>query len=168
MTSDDLIKRIKLILDRSAQLYDESPNLAYPYIYTSLFDVYNDLRGVDCPFSDYTWQFFVMDEFLRSTTAQRLGITLRPSQDVVSNLANLVRKVLDPARLSLGKPIYISSGYRNPQLNKAVGGVSNSLHLCGRAADISCYDNDKLHDILSTLPHTELIYHKPSYIHVAL
>lgn len=46
--------------------------------------------------------------------------------------------MLDPARERLGKPIMVNSGYRCPLKNKAVGGVPNSQHLKGEAADITC------------------------------
>ena len=36
------------------------------------------------------------------------------------------------------EPIIINSGYRSPQVNKAVGGAANSNHLTGCAADIRC------------------------------
>lgn len=42
----------------------------------------------------------------------------------------------------VGRPIVISSGYRCPELNKAVGGVATSQHLKGEAADIVCKDKD--------------------------
>ena len=48
----------------------------------------------------------------------------------------LCREVLEPLRQHVGKPIRISSGYRCPALNKAVGGVATSQHLTGEAADI--------------------------------
>ena len=53
------------------------------------------------------------------------------------NLTALVDNVLDPLRELYGAPIYISSGYRCAKLNKAVGGVANSQHLTGQAADIN-------------------------------
>lgn len=52
------------------------------------------------------------------------------------SLAFGVLAVLEPARVELGESITITSGYRNAQLNKAVGGVSNSQHLTGCAADL--------------------------------
>ena len=52
-------------------------------------------------------------------------------------LIALVGVVLDPARGKWGKPIHVSSGYRCPELNKAVGGVPTSQHLKGEAADIT-------------------------------
>lgn len=43
---------------------------------------------------------------------------------------------LQTLRMRLGRPITINSGYRNATHNKKVGGVANSQHLEGRAADI--------------------------------
>lgn len=55
----------------------------------------------------------------------------------VSNTKALVENVLDPARERLGRPITVNSGYRCPKHNLAVGGVKNSQHMAGEAADIS-------------------------------
>lgn len=110
---------------------------------------------------------FSLEEFLVSPTAIKNNITLHPNEYVTSNLYDLCRTVLQPARDRLKSPIYISSGYRNEALNRIVGGVSNSFHLLGRAADISCRDNDVLYEILLKLPHSELIKYN-HFIHVAL
>lgn len=56
--------------------------------------------------------------------------------EVIQNAIALVENVLDPAREKLGMPIKVNSGYRCPLKNKAVGGVENSQHLRGEAADI--------------------------------
>ena len=48
----------------------------------------------------------------------------------------LVEAVLDPARERLGKPITVNSGYRCPLHNSKVGGVANSQHMHGEAADV--------------------------------
>ena len=54
------------------------------------------------------------------------------------NIEALVRNnVLDPVREKLGKPIQVNSGYRCKEHNEAVGGVRNSQHLAGEAADIA-------------------------------
>lgn len=60
-----------------------------------------------------------------------------PNASVINNLTALVDNVLDAARKLYDKPIKINSGYRSPELNKAVGGVSNSQHILGEAADIT-------------------------------
>ena len=72
------------------------------------------------------------------------------------------------------KPIYVNSGYRSPALNKAVGGASGSMHLSGRAADItagSAADNRRLYDLAISLglPFYELIGEKYGFgwLHVS-
>ena len=79
---------------------------------------------------------FTLEEFERSATAARLHIDNRVPAELVPNIKNLCEQVLEPLRERFGEPIYISSGYRCPQLNRAVGGVPNSQHTRGEAADI--------------------------------
>ena len=87
-------------------------------------------------------EHFELNEFTRSATADRLHIdnSLNPSdptgQSIINNLRNLCQQVLEPLREHFGIPVVVSSGYRCPALNKAVGGVPNSQHLTGEAADI--------------------------------
>lgn len=83
---------------------------------------------------------FTIDELCRSDTARSRGIDNTPTEEVRKNLTALVGNVLDPLREWYGKPIYVNSGYRCPALNKAVGGVANSQHLTGQAADIDVND----------------------------
>jgi hypothetical protein len=56
---------------------------------------------------------------------------------VEANLKALVTEVLEPARQRLGIPIMVNSGYRCPKHNALVGGVANSQHMKGEAADIA-------------------------------
>ena len=83
---------------------------------------------------------FTLSEFTRSSTAQEKGIDNTPSLEAVSNLQYLCQQVLEPLRVWLGKPVVINSGFRCQQLNQLVGGVSNSQHLTGEAADIRLPD----------------------------
>lgn len=92
-------------------------------------------------------KYFRLSEFINSATAKRLGIDNTPSFEVVDNL-NRLADYLDDIREKLGKPILVSSGYRCPRLNKAVGGVVNSQHQKGFAADLVCDDMPKLESIL--------------------
>lgn len=87
---------------------------------------------------------FTVGEFFRSGTAIRLGIDNNPdahpgegisTAEVVENLRALCTEVLEPLRRRVGRVI-VTSGYRCQGLNKAVGGVWNSQHLKGEAADI--------------------------------
>lgn len=87
---------------------------------------------------------FTVGEFFRSGTAIRLGIDNNPdahpgegisTAEVLENLRALCTEVLEPLRRRVGRVI-VTSGYRCQELNKAVGGVWNSQHLKGEAADI--------------------------------
>lgn len=80
--------------------------------------------------------YFTISELIKSDTAIKKRIWNGAGRDEEANLTALVDNVLDPLRLFYGKPIRISSGYRNKEVNKAVGGVDNSQHLRGEAADI--------------------------------
>lgn len=51
--------------------------------------------------------------------------------------AELLRR-LQTLRDRLGRPIVVTSGYRTPEHNRAVGGATQSQHLYGTAADITC------------------------------
>ena len=82
------------------------------------------------------WKYFKLSEFTRSQVASDLGFFNTPLESDIQNLDLLVSNILDPLRKAWGKPIIVTSGYRVPRLNEAVGGVKNSDHLYGKAADI--------------------------------
>ena len=88
----------------------------------------------------YLSQHFRLSEFTRSATASARGIDNTPSTSAIDNLRRLCQEVLEPLRRHLDRPVVISSGYRSPALNKAVGGVANSQHMTGQAADIHIPD----------------------------
>jgi len=122
---------------------------------------------------------FTLEEMYRSATAERRGIDNRPSKYIESNLTNLVVKVLQPLRDHFGVPIRVTSGYRSPRLNRAIGGSASSWHSHGCAADIQIPSEkvslrEVFKYILENLPYTELIAEgigrngKVSWIHVAL
>lgn len=78
---------------------------------------------------------FTLEELTRTSYAR---LQDEPSLQVVANLTYLCALVLEPFREKLGKPVAINSGYRSKAVNAAVGGVSDSYHLRGLAADIRC------------------------------
>lgn len=86
---------------------------------------------------------FTLEELRDSATAKKLGIINAPGVDEVCALCALVHHVLQPLRDWANEPVNISSGYRCSSLNKAVGGVSNSQHVKGEAADIDINDDIK-------------------------
>ncbi len=120
---------------------------------------------------------FRLSEFFRSYIARSLQINNFPTgeklDDVSANLLNLCKHILQPIRTAFGSPIYVTSGYRCSNLNKAVGGAKYSYHLQGRASDISASDFNRLCVVVRTLidsnsiKPTEVIFHE-SYIHIAL
>ena len=62
----------------------------------------------------------------------------------VSNTKALVENVLDPARERYGGPVTVNSGFRCALHNRKVGGVVNSQHLRGEAADIRPVKSEKI------------------------
>lgn len=84
---------------------------------------------------------FTLDELTASATAKTKGIINAPGVDEVCNMCALVHHVLQPLRDAMKEPIKIGSGYRCTRLNQAVGGVANSQHIKGQAADL-CIDGD--------------------------
>lgn len=118
-------------------------------------------------------EFFTLEELTKSSTAKRLMIDNTPNADILKNLQYGVDMVLDPLRRIIQKPIIITSGYRCEKLNKAVGGVSNSWHQQGNAADIHITDEEnarEIFEILKTLPSVDTILFEHSnnsqWIHV--
>jgi uncharacterized protein YcbK (DUF882 family) len=83
---------------------------------------------------------FSLAEFTDSQTAARKGLqnVPPPHSEARKNIQRLA-EVMEKVRALLGdKPILISSGYRSPEVNAAVGGSKNSAHMSGLAVDFSC------------------------------
>lgn len=80
-------------------------------------------------------KYFRLEEFLTSSTARQRSIENLPSWTIIERLAQLAL-FLDALREAWGSGIHINSGFRNDALNSAVGGVQNSVHRIGYAADI--------------------------------
>ena len=80
-------------------------------------------------------KYFTLQEFLDSSIARQKGISNNPSWEVIEHL-NQLALFLDGLRSAWGSGIIVSSGFRCDKLNAAVGGVTNSVHKIGYAADI--------------------------------
>ena len=89
-------------------------------------------------------EHFTLEEMAASGTAIRMGIRNWPNGEQAGSLHQLCVNVLEPLRLRFGR-IIIASGYRCPQVNSAVGGVKNSQHMRGEAADIHCSSLEEAH-----------------------
>ena len=87
--------------------------------------------------------YFTIKEMTKSQTAELYHIDNTPTEKVVENLKK-VMYILDMVRVHMGKPIFVNSGYRCKRLNDMVGGVQESMHTRGLAAD---FRTDKIEDI---------------------
>ena len=84
---------------------------------------------------------FTLGEFTRSGSHPEVYNI--PSHEAIANLKRLC-VWLEELRARYNAPIHINSGYRSPQLNRAIGGVSNSNHLTGCAVDIRVENMEQL------------------------
>lgn len=78
---------------------------------------------------------FKISELIYSETAVKNNINNMPDINSLDNMLNLIYYCLQPARELLNAPMTITSGFRNPLVNRLVGGVNSSQHLYGQAAD---------------------------------
>ena len=102
---------------------------------------------------------FSLSELTKSEMAVRKDIDNTPPLQVIENLEDLVNNILQPLREKLG-PVMVTSGYRSPKLNTAIGGSPTSDHCLGMAADIEVLgkDNKELaHYIRDNFKFTQLI-----------
>ena len=82
-------------------------------------------------------EHFTLQEMTRSQTASRKGIRNDPPAAAVRALTLLCENVLEKVRAHFDKPVIVSSGYRSPRLNRAIGGSASSQHCQGEAADFT-------------------------------
>ena len=119
-----------------------------------------------------------LSEVTKSLTAKRLGINNEPDDWVTENLRQVAINIFQPLRECLGVPIYVSSGYRSPELNKAIGGSRRSQHMEGRALDLDadvygkCTNADIFNYIRENLEFDQLIWEfgdqdNPDWVHVS-
>ena len=76
------------------------------------------------------------NEAIFSNTAKRKGIENNPNDEQISNMMSIAEMVFQPLRSFVGGPIKITSFFRSPELNKAIGGSGSSQHCKGQAMDV--------------------------------
>lgn len=123
--------------------------------------------------TDRLGDHFTVDEFTLSQTAERLGIPVEmpPGSPQRRAAEALVSHILDPLRREIVAPVIITSGYRPPRLNAAIGGSSTSQHMAGEAADIVAvgYSASALASVIETggYPYDQLILEYGRWVHVS-
>jgi len=87
---------------------------------------------------------FSLDEMIKSQTALRKGLDNNPDGDQLEAMVDLCEYVLEPIRKYWNRPVIVSSAFRAPEVNKAIGGKNTSQHTKGQAADIEIPGVDNL------------------------
>lgn len=96
-------------------------------------------------------KYFSISELTHSDTAVSLGMDNTPTKEQAENLERLVRHVLDPIRQQWGRPLKVTSGFRSPAINFEVGGVEDSYHMDGCAADITAGSTPANSELMSLI-----------------
>lgn len=119
-----------------------------------------------------------LSEVTKSRTAEALGIDNTPDEWVTENLRQVALNVFQPLRDAFGCPIYVSSGYRSPELNRAIGGAKRSQHMEGRALDLDadvfgeCTNAQIFNYIKENLEFDQIVWEfgdedNPNWVHVS-
>ena len=95
-------------------------------------------------------RYFTLEELTHSDIAVRKNIDNTPNAEQLSNLTDLAQKA-DRVREFLGKPMLVSSGFRSPKVNAAVGSKPTSAHCLGYAMDFTCPSFGTPREIFETL-----------------
>ena len=114
---------------------------------------------------------FTLEEFTFSQTATRKGIDNTPHEGILDNLCILANGMEDVRNL-LNAPIYVSSGYRCPELNDLLGSKRTSQHTQGLACDFTsnAYGSPQIifADIIaSDIRYDQLILEFDRWIHIS-
>jgi hypothetical protein len=113
---------------------------------------------------------FTLEELTQSDYAVRHSINNEPSPAIVQNLRMLATG-LEKIRNILGVPINVNSGYRGTELNRKLGGASNSAHLTGLAADFTARRFGSPLTIVKKLKDSGLLYdqliYEGTWVHVS-
>jgi hypothetical protein len=120
----------------------------------------------------YLSSHFTLEEMTLSQAAERLGLDNTPTPEALAALKKTCLG-LEAVRMRLGgAPVVISSGYRSPEVNAAVGGAKTSQHLKGEAADFTAPQFgspraicDALAD--SDVPFDQLILEYGRWVHIS-
>ena len=114
---------------------------------------------------------FTLEEFTFSQTATRKGIDNTPHEGILDNLCILANGMEDVRNL-LNAPIYVSSGYRCPELNDLLGSKRTSQHTQGLACDFTSNAYGTPSDVVfaivsSNIPYDQVILEYDRWVHIS-
>lgn len=110
--------------------------------------------------------YFSLREIYTECSATEIRIAQR-NNEVRKNISFL-RDLLNELRDFINEPIIVTSWYRGVEHNKRVGGVRNSHHLTGGAADITCSNLDLLYNKCFLMPQFTQIIRYDTFIHLSI
>lgn len=115
---------------------------------------------------------FSLESMVASQIAARLGINNTPSNFVLGNLTDTCNRMEGVRALLGNRPILVSSGYRAPAVNAAVGGAPTSAHMTGHAIDFTCPEFGTPMEVAEFLSKQvfqfdQLIYEFSSWVHLS-
>ena len=117
--------------------------------------------------------YFTIKEMTKSRTAELYYLDNTPTKEIIENLKK-VMYILDIVRVHMRKPILVNSGYRCKKLNEIVGGVQESMHTKGLAADFRTEEREDINKMFEFLKKNqkefkiiELINYK-TFIHMGV
>jgi zinc D-Ala-D-Ala carboxypeptidase len=113
-------------------------------------------------------------EAIKSQTGIRMQIDNTPNEDQLKAMKLVAEKIFEPVRKAMNRPVFISSFFRSPILNQAIGGAKDSQHSKGEAIDIDVdgFNNEIFHFIKNNLVWDQLIWeygdtNEPDWVHVS-
>jgi hypothetical protein len=101
--------------------------------------------------SNYLSPHFGLSELTFSQWATRHGVDNTPDAAQLNNLKRLAHTLEGVRTALMGMPLIVSSGFRNEQVNDAIGGVDTSAHVDGLAVDFVAPDYGTPADIMQRL-----------------
>jgi len=115
--------------------------------------------------------YFSLAEMTVSGYAARHGISNIPGPIELDSLKHTAQQ-LDRVRALLGVPVIVSSGYRCPPVNAAIGGAKNSQHMTGQAVDFTAPSFGNPEAVAkaiadSHIPFDQLILEYGQWVHVS-
>ena len=129
--------------------------------------------------NDKISDWLMLKDVMKSEIAQRKGLNNMPDADSIQNLMHWGKFIYDPLCEHFGIKLSLTSVYRSPLVNKAIGGSKTSQHCFGQAGDI---DTDNWNGIRNSdvfnairhlrLPFDQLIWEfgtdtEPAWVHVS-